>query len=307
LEEIKLGPSRIGLRHLRYTIAVADAGGFRAGADVLNIAQPAVSKTVQDTEKDLGFAIFNRAAGVFEITDAGRVFLDDARLTLSAFERTIRASRQNALGSRGHIIVGYSALATSSQISAGLDSFHSIQPGCQVEMHIMSTDAMMRNLKTGEIDVGFLLSHESVTNPEVAQEPVWTTPIGVVVPREVDSISLNTLRNSTFVMGVRENWRSFRSLLDVAFVEGDLTPRIVDEAWDVQVIFQRVAKGRGLTFYPLSAADSLPAALKILPVPGWAPQLTIAMAWSKFADTKLLQTFRSSFLKRTDHAGDLIL
>ena len=65
---------------------------------------------------------------------------------------------------------------------------------------------------------------------------------------------------------------------------------------DVQVIFQRVAEGRGLTFYPISAADSLPAALKILPVPGWSPGLTIAMAWSKVVDTKLLQDFRATFL-----------
>ncbi|MBU0860780.1 LysR family transcriptional regulator [Loktanella salsilacus] len=292
-----MGPTRIGIRHLRYTIAVADAGGFRSAAEALNIAQPAVSKTIQDTEKDLGFAIFLRSAGVFEITDAGRVFLDDARLTLATFERTIRASRQNELGARGHIIVGYSALATSAQISAGLDRFHKRYPGCQVEMHVMSTDAMMRNLKTGKIDIGFLLSHDSVQDPEVAQQPVWSTQIGVVVPRDVHAVTLDTLRGSDFVMGVRENWRSFRALLDAAFLAPGLTPHVVDEAWDVQVIFQRVADGRGLTFYPISAADSLPAALTILPVPDWTPQLTISMAWSRVVDTKLLQAFRDSFPK----------
>ena len=292
-----MGPTRIGIRHLRYTIAVADAGGFRSAAEALNIAQPAVSKTIQDTEKDLGFAIFLRSAGVFEITDAGRVFLDDARLTLATFERTIRASRQNELGARGHIIVGYSALATSAQISAGLDRFHKRYPGCQVEMHVMSTDAMMRNLKTGKIDIGFLLSHDSVQDPEVAQQPVWSTQIGVVVPRDVHAVTLDTLRDSDFVMGVRENWRSFRALLDAAFLAPGLTPHVVDEAWDVQVIFQRVADGRGLTFYPISAADSLPAALTILPVPDWTPQLTISMAWSRVVDTKLLQAFRDSFPK----------
>lgn len=291
-----MGPTRIGIRHLRYTIAVADAGGFRAAAEALNIAQPAISKTVQDTEKDLGFAIFLRSAGVFEITDPGRVFLDDARLTIAAFERTIRASRQNELGATGHIIVGYSALATSSHISAGLDKFHKRHPGCQVEMHVMSTDSMMRNLKTGEIDIGFLLSHDSVQDPAVTQKPIWSTQIGVVVPYTVDAVSLDTLRHTDFVMGVRENWRSFRALLDTAFIEPGLSPSVVDEAWDVQVIFQRVADGRGLTFFPTSAAGSLPASLKILPVPGWTPHLTIAMAWTKVVDTRLLQAFRDSFL-----------
>ena len=292
-----MGPTRIGIRHLRYTIAVADAGGFRAAAASLNIAQPAISKTVQDTETDLGFAIFRRSGGTFEVTEPGRIFLDDARQTLATFERTIRASRRNELGARGHIIVGYSALAASAQISAGLDRFQARHPGCQVEMHVMSTDTMMRRLKTGEIDIGFLLSHDSVRDDEVAQQPVWTTRIGVVVPREVEDVSLDLLRTSPFVMGVRENWRSFRALLDAAFAGPGLSPDVVDEAWDVQVIFQRVAEGRGLTFFPESAADSLPAALKIVQVPGWAPDLTIAMAWSKVADTKLLQGFRDSILE----------
>ena len=290
-----MGPTRIGIRHLRYTIAVADAGGFRAAAEALNIAQPAVSKTVQDTESDLGFPIFVRSAGTFEITDAGKVFLDDARMTLSAFERTIRASRQNGIGACGHVIVGYSALASSSRISAGLDSFHERYPGCQVEMHVMSTDSMMRNLKTGGIDIGFLLSHDSVRDTEITQKPIWNTQIGVVVPRAIDGISMDMLRKSTFVMGVRENWRSYRALLDFAFNEANFEPLIVDEVWDVQVIFQRVADGRGFTFYPISAEDSLPAALQILPVPDWKPELTIAMAWSSAVDTKLLHIFRDCF------------
>ncbi|MFL0691730.1 MAG: LysR family transcriptional regulator [Agrobacterium tumefaciens] len=282
---------------MRYTIAVADAGGFRAAAEVLNIAQPAVSKTVQDTEHDLGFEIFQRGGSVFEITEAGQVFLEDARLTLATFERTIRASRQNDLGARGHIIVGYSALATSSQISAGLDKFHKRCPGCQVEMHVMSTDTMMRNLKTGEIDIGFLLSHGSVHDSDVTQKPVWSTQIGAVVPRSVAEVSLKSLRMANFVLGVRENWRAFRALLDEAFVAPGLRPTIVDEAWDVQVIFQRVAEGRGLSFFPISAAESLPAALKILPVPEWAPELTIAMAWSNLVDTRLLRAFRESYIQ----------
>lgn len=102
---------------------------------------------------------------------------------------------------------------------------------------------------------------------------------------------------ANFVLGVRENWRAFRALLDEAFVAPGLRPTIVDEAWDVQVIFQRVAEGRGLSFFPISAAESLPAALKILPVPEWAPELTIAMAWSNLVDTRLLRAFRESYIQ----------
>ncbi|SFP78348.1 LysR family transcriptional regulator [Tranquillimonas alkanivorans] len=291
-----LKSTRLEIRHLRYALAVSDAGGFRAAADILNIAQPAISKAVKDTETDLGFRIFERSHAGLTLTDAGRVFLDDARLAVAQFERSIRASRRNAEGARGHVIVGYSALATSRQISDGLDAFHAAQPGVQVEMHVMSTDNMMQSLKSGTIDVGFLLSHPSAADPEVAQRPVWSSRIGAVVPRATGTVTLDDLRNARFVMGLRENWRSWRALLDSVCAEVELSPDVVDEAWDVQVIMQRVAEGRGVTLYPMSAAESLPGALEIRPVDGLAAEMTIAMAWGANADTALLRDFRRHFV-----------
>ncbi len=75
----------------------------------------------------------------------------------------------------------------------------------------------------------------------------------------------------------------------------DFEPHVVEEAWDIQVILQRVAERRGLTFYPISAAETLPASLRLLPVEGFEASLTIAMAWSAKADTALLQRFRDVF------------
>ncbi|WP_082851939.1 LysR family transcriptional regulator [Sulfitobacter sp. HI0054] len=288
-------PTRLDLRHLRYALAVADAQGFRAAADMLNIAQPAISKAVKDTEVDLGFRIFDRSGPRVIPTPEGIVFLDDARQTVAQFERTIRASRQNAAGARGHIIVGYSALATSRQISEALDAFHRSVPGVQVEMHVMSTDNMLKNLKSGAIDLGFLLSHPSVGAPGIDQMPVWSSRIGVVAPAGEAHSHVNELSEMPFVMGLRENWRSWRALLDSACDRAGLTPVVVDEAWDVQVILQRVAERRGVTLFPMSMADSLPAALELVPIAGLDAEATISMAWSIKADTGLLRQFRNHF------------
>ncbi|UWR39634.1 LysR family transcriptional regulator [Sulfitobacter sp. W074] len=288
-------PTRLDLRHLRYALAVADAQGFRAAAEMLNIAQPAISKAVKDTEVDLGFRIFDRSGPRVIPTPEGVVFLDDARQTVAQFERTIRASRQNAAGARGHIIVGYSALATSHQISEALDAFHRSVPGVQVEMHVMSTDNMLKNLKSGAIDLGFLLSHPTVGAPGIDQMPVWSSRIGVVAPAGEAPSRVTDLSEMPFVMGLRENWRSWRALLDSACDRAGLTPVVVDEAWDVQVILQRVAERRGVTLFPLSMADSLPAALELVPIAGMDAEATISMAWSIKADTGLLRQFRNHF------------
>ncbi|MEP1592164.1 LysR family transcriptional regulator [Sulfitobacter sp.] len=288
-------PTRLDLRHLRYALAVADAQGFRAAAEMLNIAQPAISKAVKDTEVDLGFRIFDRSGPRVIPTPEGVVFLDDARQTVAQFERTIRASRQNAAGARGHIIVGYSALATSRQISEALDAFHRSVPGVQVEMHVMSTDNMLKNLKSGAIDLGFLLSHPTVGAPGIDQMPVWNSRIGVVAPAGEAPAQVDDLAEMPFVMGLRENWRSWRALLDSACDRAGLTPVVVDEAWDVQVILQRVAERRGVTLFPMTIAESLPAALELVPIAGLDAEATISMAWSIKADTGLLRQFRNHF------------
>ena len=288
-------PTRLDLRHLRYALAVADAQGFRAAAELLNIAQPAISKAVKDTEVDLGFRIFDRSGPRVIPTPEGTVFLDDARQAVAQFERTIRASRQNAAGARGHIIVGYSALATSRQISEALDAFHQSVPGVQVEMHVMSTDNMLRNIRSGVIDLGFLLSHPTVGAPGIDQMPVWSSRIGVVTPAGEAPAQVADLVEMPFVMGLRENWRSWRALLDSACERAGLTPVVLDEAWDVQVILQRVAERRGLTFFPMSMAESLPAALELVPVTGLDAEATISMAWNIKADTGLLRQFRNHF------------
>ncbi|MFG6596123.1 LysR family transcriptional regulator [Sulfitobacter sp. 1A13368] len=288
-------PTRLDLRHLRYALAVADAQGFRAAAEMLNIAQPAISKAVKDTEVDLGFRIFDRSGPRVIPTPEGVVFLDDARQTVAQFERTIRASRQNAAGARGHIIVGYSALATSRQISEALDAFHRSVPGVQVEMHVMSTDNMLKNLKSGAIDLGFLLSHPTVGAPGIDQMPVWSSRIGVVAPAGEAPSQVDDLAEMPFVMGLRENWRSWRALLDSACDRAGLTPMVADEAWDVQVILQRVAERRGVTLFPMTMAESLPAALELVPIAGLDAETTISMAWSIKADTGLLRQFRNHF------------
>ncbi|MFG6511669.1 MULTISPECIES: LysR family transcriptional regulator [unclassified Sulfitobacter] len=288
-------PTRLDLRHLRYALAVADAQGFRAAAEMLNIAQPAISKAVKDTEVDLGFRIFDRSGPRVIPTPEGVVFLDDARQAVAQFERTIRASRQNAAGARGHIIVGYSALATSRQISEALDAFHRSVPGVQVEMHVMSTDNMLKNLKSGAIDLGFLLSHSTVGAPGIDQMPVWSSRVGVVAPAGEAPTQVDDLAEMPFVMGLRENWRSWRALLDSACDRAGLSPVVVDEAWDVQVILQRVAERRGVTLFPMTMAESLPAALELVPIAGLDAEATISMAWSIKADTGLLRQFRNHF------------
>src|SRR5260370_12444304 len=72
------------LRHLRYFVAVAEAGSLTVAAEQkLHTSQPSLSRQIQDLESELGAQLLTRRARGIELTPAGRTFLDHARLVLS--------------------------------------------------------------------------------------------------------------------------------------------------------------------------------------------------------------------------------
>src|ERR1700722_4542082 len=82
------------LRHLRYFIAVAEEGTLLHAAERrLHTSQPSLSRQIRDLEVELGVKLLERKARGIELTAAGRVFLDHARLTMMQIEVGCEAAR----------------------------------------------------------------------------------------------------------------------------------------------------------------------------------------------------------------------
>ena len=112
------------LRHLRYFVAVAEAENVTRAAAKLHVAQPAVSRQIRDLEEELGLALLERSAKAVRLTEAGRVFLDEARAVLAArgamrWQRCApwRADR------RGELHVGYAPSLTVQILPRALREF----------------------------------------------------------------------------------------------------------------------------------------------------------------------------------------
>jgi len=89
------------LRHLRYFVAVAEAGSLKLAAEErLHTTQPSLSRQIRDLEHEVGTSLFRRSARGVHLTSAGRIFLDHARLMLSQAETAVRSVRQIAIPSK---------------------------------------------------------------------------------------------------------------------------------------------------------------------------------------------------------------
>src|SRR5437016_14680553 len=113
------------LRHLRYFVAVAEAENVSRAALKLHVSQPGLSRQIRDLEEELGFLLFERSAKSVRLTEAGRVFLTEARAVLQRVEDAVKAARAVAAGGRGELNVGYAPSLTARILPATLRAFQS--------------------------------------------------------------------------------------------------------------------------------------------------------------------------------------
>src|ERR1700733_15340968 len=100
------------LRHLRYFVAVAEAGSFTKAAQALHIQQPPLGQQIRDLETELGVALFDRYPRKIVLNSTGEVFLADAREILVRAAQAVDNVRRYDQGESGHLAVGFTSSAS---------------------------------------------------------------------------------------------------------------------------------------------------------------------------------------------------
>ena len=144
------------LRHLRYFVAVAEELNFRRAAERLHLAQPALSSQIKALEEELDVRLFERTTRVVRLTQAGRLFLNEARGVLGAAAQAEQLARKAEHGIVGTLRVGVIAPAASPWLARALRHFHQRFPGVQLSLSEITSTEQLRRLRLGELDAGFL-------------------------------------------------------------------------------------------------------------------------------------------------------
>src|SRR5437764_12400737 len=145
------------LRHLRYFIAVAEEQNVTRAAARLHVSQPPLSRQIRNLEDELGVAVFEHGAKAVRLTEAGRVFLTEARAVVQRADEAVQMVKAFASGQRGEIHVAYAPSLAVELLPRALKFFQEANPGVRVQLHDMSTQEMLRGLTNGKLHVALMI------------------------------------------------------------------------------------------------------------------------------------------------------
>jgi DNA-binding transcriptional LysR family regulator len=140
------------LRHLRYFVAIAEERSFTRAAERLWVAQPGLSTQIRRLEAELGIQLFERHTRGVDLTNAGELFLDRARLALAAVEAAAATGRDLEAGVVGTVRLGVATEAGARLVSDLLRRFTDEQPGIELTLLEGYGGTLWRDLRDGHLD-----------------------------------------------------------------------------------------------------------------------------------------------------------
>lgn len=284
------------LRHLRYFVAVAEEGSLTVAAERrLHTSQPSLSRQIRDLEYEVGAQLMIRGARGIELTAAGRVFLDHARLALAQVEAATGAARRAAQPVKPSFALGFLTGKEIDWLPEAIRLLRDELPNIEITISSQYSPDLADALVRGKLDVAFLRPETPAT--DLIFKVVATEPIVVVLPSDhrlasQEAISPHDIVGETFI-GVSNTAPVGRRIIDDYLRRSgvDITPD--HEADHLAMAMSLVASTRGVALLPAYARNLLPSSLISRPLRGDVPTIDLVVGYSKMNTSPILKVFLS--------------
>ena len=239
------------IRHLRYFLAVAEAGSFSRAANRLGISQPNVSQQMRDLEAGMRVSLFQRRGKRILLTSAGVIFQEHARAILRQLENFLEELNREPGQLRGTLRLGVVPVLNVALVPHLVGLFAADHPGISLTVEEISSTDIETALEEGRMDVGlgFVTRH----SPNLRYERLCTDQFALIVheshpwaKRRV--IGLSELHQQrllqlpdTFVM---------RRMTDAICREHQVRPRTIAEINAIETLLRSLAPLKAATLMP---------------------------------------------------------
>jgi Transcriptional regulator len=239
------------LRHLRYFLAVGEALKFTKAAAQLRVAQPALSRQVQDLEDEIGVDLLRRSPRGVTLTAEGKLFLEEVRELLKRADESVERVRALARGEYGELHVGYVQVPTVEILAPALAAFQKAVPRVKVVLHDLSSDELITGLQNATLELAVMvqLTGEQIAGIEfeLLRTYQWCVALSAAHPfARLKSIPLEKVAAQPLVVLRRKDYSEYHRILERMFAPISAKPRIAVECDSAGSVITEVEAGRGI-------------------------------------------------------------
>jgi len=291
----------VDIRHFRYFQAVAEELHFGRAAARLCIAQPALSRQIQQLEDEVGTPLLRRTQRRVELLAAGKVFLERTNLILDEVARAVVDARRTGEGQFGRLSVGFIHSSTYGLLPSIIERFRHLYPDIELELHEMPISEQHVALTRGLIDIG-LLRPQPATPADLEILPVMEDVFLVAVPHlhplaGREAIHLKELAGEPMVMFPQRGSPLFHSRIMAMCERAGFTPNVVQQATQIHTVAGLVGAGIGLAIIPGTGRNLHPRGVRFLAILDRPEPVHVALGWLRSKeDTPAVRSFRQATL-----------
>jgi len=279
------------LRHLRYFVAVADAGSLTVAAEQkLHTSQPSLSRQIRDLEQEVGVPLMHRGAHGVELTSAGKAFLDHARMALvqaeAAKEAALRAAQPKPTFALG--FMSGAEIGLLPEVERVLrDEF----PGIEIRLSSDYSPVLAKALMRRRLDAAFMRPEEPMGDLRYAR--VRTDPLVFVFPSDHRlsshvTIAPREIAHETFYLPSKSA-PSVRRVVVEYFNRAGIDIKSEHEVHNVVHAISMITSTRGVMLLPAYTKRYLPESITTRPVQGEVPTLDLMLAYHKANKSPILK------------------
>jgi LysR family transcriptional regulator, hca operon transcriptional activator len=284
------------LRHLRYFVAVAEAGSLTVAAEQkLHTSQPSLSRQIRDLESELGAQLLTRRARGIELTAAGRAFLDQARAVLSQVETAAESARQVAHPAKPRFTMGFLTGHELTWMPEALRILRDELPNIDVMISSQYSPQLADDLTKGKIDAAFLRREKGV--PGLDFRLLVNEPLLVIMRSDhrlaaLKAVGARDLVGETFVI-VSNTAPVLRRVIEDYLKRSRIHIKPAHEADHVTMGISLIMSTHGVGLLPAYARNFLPSSVTSRPLKGDRPTVELVLGYKKSNKSPILKLLLS--------------
>ncbi|KWK70774.1 LysR substrate-binding domain-containing protein [Burkholderia ubonensis] len=276
------------LRQWRYFVTVAEERHFGRAAARLSMTQPPLSQAIRALEDLLGVALFVRTKRSVALTAVGAALLPDVCKLLEAADALPPRAQSLARGETGSLALAFVSTADYGLLPSLLRAFGARYPQVRLQLEEATSDVQIEELAAGRIDAGLIIPPVPPRHAaELSYLPVVREPLVLAMPAaaapadapEDAPVRLADVAALPLVIFPRRLAPGFYDIITGCYGAAGATPRIGQEAIQMQTIVSLVSAGMGVALVPQSLRNLRRTGVVYRPLADGAPVVETGLVW----------------------------